>query len=108
MGATVAKPITRRQILAGLAGAGALGVAGLLAERSARSGPPGDKPAFLLMVGAFGGASIIDSFLPIKKSESQNGATVNCYEDIQVVTPPGSNIRAADTSGNLLGTSYDA
>jgi hypothetical protein len=103
----VARAFTRREILTAIAGAGALGMTGLLSQRNARSAPATELPAFLITIGAFGGASIIDSFLPIAHGESQYGDFIDCYFDDQVVTAPGSNIRAVDTAGDLLGTAYD-
>ena len=60
--------------------------------------------ALLIVLGMFGGASIIDSFLPFTHNESPNPDTVNCFPDANVIQPPGSNIRAVDWSGNLFGS----
>lgn len=75
--------------------AGAAAVGGSVTRPRAASAA-GKKPTFLIVMPAFGGAAIIDSFLPIKASESANASTVDCFPDDQVATIPGSPIRAAD------------
>lgn len=88
--------VTRRQILKALSVAtGAAAVGGTMSRpRSARAA--GDKPTFLIMMPGFGGAAIIDSFLPIKQSEAGSPSTLDCFPDAQVVDIPGSPFRAAD------------
>jgi hypothetical protein len=97
------KHISRRGLLAGVAATGgALALPSIL--RQAHSAPDPDKPArFLIVLGMFGGASIIDSMLPFTHSESPNPDIVNCFPDANVIQPPGSNIRTVDWSGNLFG-----
>lgn len=88
--------LSRRTLLKALgAGAAATAVAGGVGGlRSARAA--GSKPTFLIVIPAFGGGAIIDSFLPIRQSESANATTIDCFPDAEVVDIPGSPIRAAD------------
>jgi hypothetical protein len=74
----------------------------LLAGASALSGPPAARRAaaqqasdarYLFVIAAYGGASIIDSFLPVTASESKNAATLTTYADTLVQKPNGSNLR---------------
>jgi len=93
-------------MLAGLtAAAGAVALPSLLDQRRAYSAPEDEKPArFLIVLGMFGGASIIDSFLPFTHTEAgAAAATVNCFPEANVIQPNGSNIRCVDWSGNLFG-----
>lgn len=91
------KRFTRRNMLQALGGA--LGAAAL--SQTARS--EDQKPSFLIVLGGAGGASIIDSFLAIRASESANAATLNTFPDANVVSFPDSPIRAVDTSDNAIG-----
>jgi hypothetical protein len=81
--------------MAGAMGATALGSA--LSRATERAGSPADKDRKLLFVlCATGGASIVDSFLPVTRGEVDDdalAATLNVYEDSGVITPQGSNIR---------------
>lgn len=98
--------LNRRHLLAGVAAAaGAYGLGSVLRTRRAHSEPdPDKKPYFLVNFAAFGGASIIDSFLPIKHSESANFQTTNCFPDYQVKDVSGSPIRAVDLeNGSMFG-----
>lgn len=52
------------------------------------------KPKFLIVIGATGGASIIDSFLAIRESESSNAPKINCFPDSQVLDVNGSPFRS--------------
>lgn len=65
---------------------------------------PKEDPRFLIVLTASGGASIIDSFMAIRASESRNASTINTYPDTQVVSIDGSPLRAVDRSNNTLGT----
>ncbi|MFO0614848.1 MAG: hypothetical protein U0414_19830 [Polyangiaceae bacterium] len=88
---------TRRSILKGLGAA--FGAAAL--SRGARGDD--QKPSFLIVLGGAGGASIIDSFLAIRASESANPSTLNVFPDASVVSIPGSPLRAVDTSASSIG-----
>lgn len=81
------------RLLAGGLGAAAVGGHNLVAPRKARASA---DPKFLVVIPAFGGGAIIDSFLPIRESESSNPSTLDCFPDDQVVDIPSSPIRAAD------------
>ena len=88
---------TRRNLFRGLGGA----AAATLLSRPARS--DGKKPAFLIVLGAAGGASIIDSFMAIRSSESANASTLNTFPDANVKSIDGSPLRAVDISDSALG-----
>ncbi len=87
----------RRQVLKALgAGMGAAAFGGtLLGRRRARAENSAD-PRFLIVIPAFGGGAIIDSFLPIKESEAADPATLDCFPDAQVKDIAGSSIRTVD------------
>ncbi len=103
--------LSRRQILktlAACAAGGAIGAHRLLRTPKATAQPAsGDKkPAFLIVIGGFGGASIIDSFLAIRNSESANSQTINTLPDNEVIDVVGSPFRAVDLSRNILGVDF--
>ena len=103
------RPQSRRRFLASFAAAaGALALSGRSGVQSAHSAPTDGEPRYLITLGMFGGASIIDSFLPIAESESANAGTLNCFPDANVIQPPGSNLRAVDWSGNHFGDAYQS
>lgn len=77
----------------------ALGAAAL--SQTARS--EGQKPTFLIVLGAAGGASMIDAFLAIRASESANASTLNTFPDASIVSIPDSPLRAVDTSDTSIG-----
>ena len=91
------RQVTRRELL-GLAAAA--GVGGLLwpsasAQAQPRQVDPRDRK-LLFVFCAQGGASIIDSFLPIVDSEvgdAELASTLNAYPESLVTQPSGSNIR---------------
>jgi hypothetical protein len=62
----------------------------------------GKAPRFLIVIGASGGASLIDGPLSIRKTESKNASTLNCYEDADVTSPIG-DLRAVKQSSPSLG-----
>ncbi|WP_428266650.1 hypothetical protein [Haliangium sp.] len=100
----------RRQILKGMSllGAGlATGVLGRPGRRAYAQEAPGDDnpdPRFLIVLCASGGASIIDSALAIRASESGNAAAINCFPDELVQSIDGSPLRAVDLSSSSLGS----
>lgn len=61
------------------------------------------KPKFLIVIGAAGGASIIDSLLAVRASESSNASTLNVYADAQVQSVAGSPFRAVKFDSSALG-----
>ncbi len=97
----------RRRFLQGLAACaagGTLGLGRLGGLRPARAqGGDGPEPRFLIVLGGFGGASIIDSFLPIRETESAAAQLINAYPDAAVKDVPDSPIRAVDTAGSSVG-----
>jgi hypothetical protein len=106
----------RREMLMGLSGAlGAMAVGSNLVRASnERQGSTVDKDRKLLFVlCGYGGASIVDSFLPVSRSEVDDDAladTLNVFEDGDIVVPAGSNIRspAYVASAGLLAGIYQA
>src|SRR5687767_7130585 len=88
--------MTRRSMLRSLSLAAAGGVAlGVkpFAKPAWAQGAPAKKPRFLIVIGAMGGASIIDSFLAIRGSESANAANINTFPDAEVLDVAGSPFR---------------
>lgn len=81
---------------------------------TSRRGSTGDKDRKLLFVlCGYGGASIVDSFLPVVRSEVDDEAladTLNVFADDEIVVPEGSNIRAPAyvASAGLLAGIYQA
>lgn len=102
------KRINRRSFLKGLTAAAAGVGAAAAMPRFIRSVRPAradteKQPRFLIVLGGFGGASIIDSFLAIRESESNNPLSINCFPDQDVVDISGSPLRAAQSSGGTIG-----
>ncbi|RKG76506.1 hypothetical protein D7W82_35250 [Corallococcus sp. CA049B] len=62
------------------------------------------KPKFLIVIGAAGGASIVDSFLAVRQSESANAAALNTFPDAQVQGVADSPFRAVKYSNTRLGS----
>lgn len=91
---------SRRGLLKGLGAMAALGIVGGPARRGLSAEK---KPKFLINLAGFGGASIIDSFLAFRHSESPNFETVNCFPDGDVKDIAGSKLRAVDISANAIG-----
>jgi len=91
--------LDRRRFLQGSLAAGAatgLGVG--LAPRFVRRAHADNGPRYLIVLGCFGGASMMDSFMPVDLSEAlvheQRGTVVSH----PTYTPSGSNIRCVDRS----------
>ncbi|EPX62731.1 hypothetical protein D187_008919 [Cystobacter fuscus DSM 2262] len=62
------------------------------------------KPRFLIVVGATGGASIVDSLLAVRASEAgANASRLNIFPDEQVQSVDGSPFRAVKVSNHPLG-----
>lgn len=95
--------IDRRTFLKATGGAAAATLAGAGLQARAGSTPnPADRK-LLFVLAATGGASIIDSFLPVPRSEVDDDAladTLSVYEDSQVAQPAGSNIRCVQPFAN--------
>lgn len=106
----------RREMLMGISGAlGAMAVGTNLVRASTqRQGSTADRDRKLLFVlCGYGGASIVDSFMPLSRSEVGDDAladTLNVFEDSEIVAPEGSNIRAPAyvASAGLLAGIYQA
>ncbi|MCB9765947.1 MAG: hypothetical protein H6739_39600 [Alphaproteobacteria bacterium] len=88
---------TRRSLLKGALAAGATGaVGGRALWRAARADD--DGPRYLVILGCFGGASMLDCFMPLNQNEvvsDPNRGTVIGYDTVH---PSGSNIRCVDRS----------
>ena len=67
-----------------------LGALPFTARRARAQAQPSDQ-TLLFVITASGGASILDSFLPILSSQAGGG--VRSYQTSQVVQPPGSNLK---------------
>lgn len=96
--------LTRRNFLTGsslIAGATVLG--NPRGESRAQATGPQKAPKFLFVLGASGGASLLDGPLAIRASESPNAATINAYADAQVTSPQGSPLRAVSYSSSKVG-----
>lgn len=96
------KLFNRRQALLGLS-ATALGTATALGSRSASAQIDPKDRRFLIVIGAAGGASIIDSFLAIRESECSEAATVNCFPDAVVGQHQGAPFRAINLRDTKTG-----
>lgn len=104
--------VSRRHFLGGLglaAGAAAASGLSLGLNPGAAFGqtlPPeggGTDPRFLIVFACSGGASIIDSVLAVRASESANAATLNTFPDALVTRYEGSPLRAVDQDRDALG-----
>ena len=63
------------------------------------------KPKFLIVIGAAGGASIVDSFLAVRATEAgANAAKFNTFPDVGVQSVAGSPFRAVRYMGTKLGS----
>jgi hypothetical protein len=95
------KSFSRRNLLWGasaVAGASALSRLGSLGKAHADDVK---APKFLIVIGATGGASIIDGPLAIRASESKNGKIINAYEDANVISV--GDLRAVKQESPSLG-----
>jgi hypothetical protein len=87
--------ITRRRLLRNLglaAGAGALS----LTPRLRRADAAGDGPCYLIVIGCFGGASMLDSFMPIDAGDAYHHPDRGTVISYQTSVTDGSNIRCVD------------
>jgi hypothetical protein len=90
--------LSRRTLLQATAvGAGAASLGG-----RAFAAPPAD-PKFLIVLCASGGASLVDSFLAVRESESANAAKVNAYPDKLVQSIEGTDFTAIDLTARSIG-----
>ena len=97
---------SRRNFLRAAAAAG--GCLALGSNARADSAEPTPEPRYLFAVAALGGASIIDSFLPVAASESQGAATLNTFPDQLIAQPAGSNLRCVrPVDGSYGGLMFD-
>ncbi len=99
---------SRRQMLKGMSLFGA-GLATSALWRPGRrvlaqEGPGDADPRFLIVLCASGGASLLDSVMAIRESESANAATLNCFPDALVQDIADSPFRALDLEQSSLGS----
>ena len=101
------RAINRRQLLRGMAACAAgsaLGLPRLLDVPKAFAQPQSDKkPRFLVVIGGFGGASIVDSCLAIRENETANPRTINAFPNAEVKDIAGSPFRAVDLARPGIG-----
>lgn len=89
----------RRKFLGGLSAAAAGAAFGLPGRARAQ-----EKPTrFLIVLGASGGASIIDGPLAIRASESSAASRLNTFADSLVTGIDGSPLRAVDLDRDAVG-----
>lgn len=99
----------RRDFIKGLGALAAAGAAvsgastARLPSALATEGGPEDKTRFLIVLTANGGASIIDSTLAIRASETSNPELLNCFPDQLVQDIASSPFRAVDLKSPSLG-----
>ncbi|MEQ9502407.1 MAG: hypothetical protein RIT81_36390 [Deltaproteobacteria bacterium] len=93
--------LDRRNFLRGMGYVAAGTALGLPGRAGAQARP--EDARFLVVLTASGGASLIDSFLSIRASESANASTINTYEDNRVQSIADSPFRAIDSQGSDLG-----
>ena len=91
--------ITRRRLIRSLGlAAGAAGAASLVPGFARRAGASQDGPRYLFVMGCFGGASMLDSFMPVDTSEARTHEGRGTVISYDTITPEGSNIRCVDRS----------
>ncbi|MFO0725791.1 MAG: hypothetical protein U1E65_18550 [Myxococcota bacterium] len=95
----------RRQLLKllGLSAAGASGAVSALLHQKRAVAQTAQKPYFLIVIPAAGGASIIDGPLAIREGESPNAMTINAFPDAEVVSVANSPFRAVNLRRNAAG-----
>ena len=105
---------SRRAMLGGGAAAGLAGLAGFAglggrrlraADMDAPDALPPEQRKLLFVVSAIGGASIIDSFLPVTTDEvgdTDLSSRLDAYPDYLVEQPEGSNIRCVAPIGSYF------
>lgn len=95
--------LSRRTMLKTALGGLAMTGAGLVAQRKGRADDPSDDPRFLIVLTAAGGASIIDSVMAVRASESPNAAKLNTFPDEVVSSVPDSPFRAVRHASKKVG-----
>jgi hypothetical protein len=90
--------LSRRRLLQAMAGGGALVGGGGLWSRSAR----GDEgPRYLVVMGCFGGASMLDCFMPVDRSEALVSGSRGTVLSHATVQPAGLAFRSVDRATPL-------
>jgi hypothetical protein len=106
---------TRRNFLRGLGSSLSLPLWAQLAACTRTSESPSTKNGgsplaltdtqerkFLFVFGAMGGASINDSFMAVRQSETKNERTLNTFPDSLVVQAEGTDLRAVDYESDSI------
>lgn len=86
----------RRDLLKGLFAAGGLGATVGLSQRRASASE--DKPKLLVVLSCFGGANILDSFLPVATEDALTDVNRGTVLSHDVYQPEGSNLWCVDRS----------
>ena len=104
----MADRLTRRVLLKGLLAGTAVGAGGSAFLRRPEAAAAGDPTKFLVCIGGFGGASIIDSFMPLAEADvtPSEAAVANVYPDSEVVTYADTDLRAVDRDNSLFAQTY--
>lgn len=92
--------ISRRQALKGIS---ALGAAALAGPGLAQAQTNGKPPRFCIVLFGGGGASIVDSLMAVRGSESSNASTLNTFPDQLVHNISDSPFRAVDQDRAEIG-----
>ena len=106
--------LTRRQMMERASGLITAAATGISCEKqrkkldskesaTALAGAPTRRPKFLFVYTASGGASINDSFMALKHSESQNYKNINAYPDRAIKQFDGTDLRAVDIKMDHIG-----
>lgn len=92
--------MNRREMMKAMGAISALGASPRIAWAQER-----EDPRFLIVLGATGGASIIDGAMALSAEEvTGNPGTLNCFAEANVRTFPGSELRAVDLTRSSLGS----
>lgn len=92
--------VSRRRLLQALAGAGIGGTTGLVGTRmmSRAYAAPDGGPRFLVVMGCFGGASMLDCFMPVDRSEAFTDPSRGTVISYDTVRPRGDDFACPDRS----------
>ncbi|MEM1349110.1 MAG: twin-arginine translocation signal domain-containing protein [Myxococcota bacterium] len=95
--------LNRRGFLKGATALGAGSALSMMAPRGVRPAHADDRTRFLIVLGAAGGASILDGPMAIRASESDSADTLNTFADQQVQSFEQTELRAVDLERDALG-----
>ena len=95
--------IKRRQLLKNMGCALATGSIAFQTHKQSIAQTETKKPKFLIVLAAYGGASIIDSALAIRSNETDNWRKMNTFAPENVVDISDSPFRAVDIEKQMIG-----